>query len=484
MKRFKLLWVLGLMASVLPMSGQDFNTWLQKAQQGDMHAQSYVGWMYSSGTGVAKDNAKALYWFRRAADQGDNSAQGNLGIIYQHGLGVAIDYKQALYWYRKAAENGNINAYNSMGYMYDQGLGVNQDLYMAVYYFRKGAEAGEQGAMGNLGIMYENGRGVTKDYSMAMMWYKKAVAAGNGNAQAMYDRLAARGYHEKVENPPRQEVNVAQKEERKQDPPKEPKKVLSAVDQNIPFSNVSNENTFAVIIANEEYKYVSHVPYALNDGRVFAKYCKQTLGIPAEQVKVLENATYNDIRRTISWVQRVCNAYQGEASVIFYYSGHGIPDDANRSAYLLPIDGEGSDVSSGYKIDELYHNLGAAPAKKITVILDACFSGATRDGKMVSQAKGVAVKVKNGVPQGNMVVLSAAQGDETAGFNENEGHGLLTYYILKKLQETKGNVSIGDLSQYVTREVVRKSVVNDKPQTPTVVSSPAVGSEWQNWKLK
>ena len=103
---------------------------------------------------------------------------------------------------------------------------------------------------------------------------------------------------------------------------------------------------------------------------------------------------------------------------------------------------------------------------------------------MLASERGVALKVKKGVPQGNMVVLSAAQGDETALPNEEEGHGMFTYYVLKKLQETQGDVTLQDLSQYVIREVGRKSAVTNKPQTPCVISSATVGSEWQSWKLK
>lgn len=258
----------------------------------------------------------------------------------------------------------------------------------------------------------------------------------------------------------------------------------SSVDTNIPTSKTTNENMFVIIIANEEYKNVAKVPYALNDGRIFAKYCQQTLGVPAKQVKLYENATYNDMRLAIAWLKNVCDKFEGDASVIFYYTGHGIPDESDKSAYLLPVDGDGRYASTGYKIDDLYEKLGAMPAKSITVLLDACFSGATRDGKMVSQAKGVAIKAKKGIPQGNTVVLSAAQGDETAGFKEDEGHGMFTYYLLKKLQATKGDVTLQDLSRYIIREVGRASVVDSKPQTPCVTPSATLGSEWQNWKLK
>ncbi len=258
----------------------------------------------------------------------------------------------------------------------------------------------------------------------------------------------------------------------------------SQVDINIPETNASTPNTFVIIIANEDYKSVSPVSFALNDGRTFAKYCQRTLGIPAVNIKIYENATYNDIRLALAWLKVVCEKYEGEASVIFYYAGHGIPDVSDKSAYLLPVDGDGRYVSTGYKLDDLYQKLGEMPTKSTIVLLDACFSGSNRDGKMLASERGVALKVKAGVPQGNMVVFSAAQSDETALPNEEEGHGMFTYYILKKLQETNGDVTLQDLSQYVIREVGRKSAVTNKAQTPTVTPSSTVGTEWQNWKLK
>lgn len=256
----------------------------------------------------------------------------------------------------------------------------------------------------------------------------------------------------------------------------------SEVDLKIPETNIPNENTFVVIIANENYKSVAPVPFALNDGRVFARYCQRTLGIPGNNIKSYPDATYNDMRDAMIFLKNVTEKYEGDASVIFYYTGHGIPDESDKSAYLLPIDGR--HVSTGYKLNDLYQKLGAMPTKSTTILLDACFSGATRDGKMISMAKGVALAVKPGVPQGNTVVISAAQGNETAGFYEAEGHGLFTYYLLKKLQETKGDVTLNDLSQYIIREVGRKSAVINKPQTPCVTPSATLGTDWQNWKLK
>jgi uncharacterized caspase-like protein len=190
------------------------------------------------------------------------------------------------------------------------------------------------------------------------------------------------------------------------------------------------------------------------------------------------------MRLAMAWLKNVCDKYEGDASVIFYYTGHGIPDEQDKAAYLLPVDGDGRYVQTGYKLDDLYQRLGDMPAKSVTVLLDACFSGATRDGKMVAQAKGVAIKVRAGEPRGNTMVFAAAQGDETAGFYEEQGHGMFTYFLLSELQRTKGDVTMKELSDNVIREVSRRSAVANKPQTPCVTPAQPVADKWEKWKLK
>lgn len=54
----------------------------------------------------------------------------------------------------------------------------------------------------------------------------------------------------------------------------------SDVDINIPITNVANDKSFAVIIANENYRREASVPFAINDGQTFKEYCVKTLGIP------------------------------------------------------------------------------------------------------------------------------------------------------------------------------------------------------------
>lgn len=261
--------------------------------------------------------------------------------------------------------------------------------------------------------------------------------------------------------------------------------LTSEVDKNIPTSAIRNDKTFVVIVANENYQNEAKVPFALNDGNIFSKYCNHTLGIPTENIHYVSDASLNNLKREINWLSQVLKSYNGEAKAIFYYAGHGVPNESNNSAYLLPTDGFGSDISTGYKLDDLYATLGNAPSAGVTVFLDACFSGAKREGDMMSSGRAIAIKVKKNVPVGKMVVFSAAQSDETAYQNNNEKHGMFTYYLLKKLQETEGNVSYGELEDYIVTNVRQRSIVmNGKTQTPSVVSSSTLVEDWKKWTLK
>lgn len=259
----------------------------------------------------------------------------------------------------------------------------------------------------------------------------------------------------------------------------------SDVDKNIPTAKTKAENTFAFIICNENYPDAP-VPYSLNDGRMFREYCQKALGLPEKNINMYEDATFGNIITAVEKMKQTADAFDGDASIIFYYAGHGFPDDKQQSAYLLPIDGNASDITTtGYSLAKFYKELAAMKLKSAVVFLDACFSGAKREDQMLAQSRGVAIKVKSDVPDGNMVVFSAAQGDETAHQMEEKHHGLFTYFLLKELQATGGDVDMGTLTEYVTKQVKRQSVViNNKKQTPTVIPSQALTNSWQTLKLK
>lgn len=512
-----------------------YEWFLAAAKQGNALAQYEVGYrILAVGTGIPDDELQkeSLDWMMKSARNGYAPAQVLIGDIYrQHGK-----YKEAFDLYKQAAGDptfpgGMINLATS----YYNGNGTVQSFDEALKYYTMAAEACEKLAaeegmnrnqqkdLGNtyLGIAYcyINGK---KNYKKAFEYYLKAIgedipqayndvaflyAEGKGVEQSfqkayeMVDLAISKDLNNPNFYDSKGEIYLM---EGKTDKAREMwDKVLqlnpqaaegnsklalamnNSVDSNIPVSTSNSDKTFAVICANEDYKRVASVPYAKNDGRTFAEYCKKTLGVPEKNVYLVEDATLGDMKYHINLLKKIAQAYNGEAKIIFYYAGHGIPDEGQKDGYLLPIDGYGNDATSGYSLKMLYEELASIPSKSVLVFMDACFSGAQRDGSMLEAARGVAIKPKTETPTGNLVIFSAASGDETAYPYNDKKHGLFTYFLLKKLQESKGDVTLDELGDYVVTNVKQESVTtNRKSQTPTVVPSASLGAAWKNIKLR
>ncbi len=72
------------------------------------------------GRGVAKDRAKALRLYLRAADQGHAKSMNMIGRYCEEGWEVARDAGAALEWYRRAAGAGDFRGQYNLGCMLAQ----------------------------------------------------------------------------------------------------------------------------------------------------------------------------------------------------------------------------------------------------------------------------------------------------------------------------------------------------------------------------
>lgn len=462
------------------------------AEYEDPKAMALLARMYREGKGVSKSIIDSFEWQKKAAEKGFVSSFIWLGVMYEDGLGTSKDVNEAITWYKKANDNDVPNA----PMMLCQAYYTQEDYVEAKKWADKTINQKEYALVGYriLALLNMYGLGIPQNKNKAFELIAKAIDEAKQKGVPMPNTLDAEGELYLADNnisKAREIYNAISKETPDFYTQKETKlsKFMkehkgSDVDFDIPMANNISNNTFAVVISNEKYQMEKAVQYAENDGKTFAVYCRKTLGLPEKNVHFVTNATLNNIKHEIKWLQDVITVYNGDAKIIFYYAGHGIPDEQNKSAYLLPIDGYGSDVTTGYALEDLYKALGSLPSKSVTVFLDACFSGAKRDGDMLASARGVAIKVKQSNPTGNMVVFTAAQGDETAYPYKEEGHGLFTYYLLKKLQETKGDVTLGELGDYIKTQVERQSIVtNGKLQSPSILPASSIGNGWKEWKL-
>lgn len=521
---------------------------LKAAESGNIEAQKYVAKKFYSGRGpnkIDRNYERAYQWLVRAAEQGDAESQYFLASDDQLKHLVNRSNRTSEYWLGAAADNGHLLALDEYGELLFN-KGKYED---AMPYLLQAANQGSPTSHYILAVMHIQGLGVNKDEDIAKnsfqyvtkffeqissdkkIWNESQERIKNlitFNALRSYEWLAKiyykKDYPVAISNI-NKAIELAKKNNYKDNLyidlldtratiylfndnnskcQKDWEEILKVfpnyvseantflsnamtgnVDYLIPDSKFKNENTLAIIIANENYRRVPNVPHAINDGNVIKKYMNKTLGVPEENIEYLEDASLNDIKYALANVSQKCEGFKDKYSVIVYYAGHGVPDDKTAEAFLLPVDGFGTDPSSGLNLDDFYASLSEMPAKSIVVLLDACFSGAKRDGGMLMATRGITIKPKMQVPDGKLIVLSATSNDETAFPIEQQKHGLFTYTLLRKIQETGGDITWGELADYVTATVKNRSIdINGKLQTPTVSVSSSIKDIWRNLKLR
>ena len=260
----------------------------------------------------------------------------------------------------------------------------------------------------------------------------------------------------------------------------------SDVDKDIPMGWPASANRYALIIGNEDYaKYQLgldqevNVDFARNDAQVMAEYAEKVLGYPKNNIVILKDATKGQMSQEITKLVRFAEIEKGKAELLFYYSGHGLPDEVSKDPYLIPVDVNGSQVTNGYGLGELYRQLSMHPTQRCTVILDACFSGGARNKELVSM-KGVKVKASVSNVPANLVVLASSSGQESSAVFKDKQHGLFTYYLMKSWKENKGKGSIASQMEKVKGDVAKEATRMNKMQTPQMMVGPSLTNQLES----
>lgn len=270
-----------------------------------------------------------------------------------------------------------------------------------------------------------------------------------------------------------------------------PALLKSDVDINIPISKEKYQNKYAIVIGNEDYSSrqsnlssESNVEFARADAQIFREYLVQTLGFESKNVFLLTDATASEMKQIINRLVEIFKRIDAkESEIVFYYAGHGYPDEVSKTPYLMPVDVSVSNISSAIKLSDITETLAQTNAKRITIYLDACFTGEGRNAGLLA-ARTARIKPKTVIAQGNMVVFSASGSEQTALPYREQKHGMFTYFLLKNLQETKGETKYLDLYNYLKREVSLESTRTIKPQDPEFLVSEDIKDKWENWKVK
>ena len=269
-----------------------------------------------------------------------------------------------------------------------------------------------------------------------------------------------------------------------------PMSLRSDVDNNIPVNITQHPNRYALVIGNEDYvqfqpllKSEQNVAFARNDAIVFRDYLVKTLGVPEKNTFLLLDATRGQITRELERVSELAKL-RTDSELIFYYAGHGLPDFETRKGYIIPVDVSGSNIRDGISLADLYAKLAITESSRITVFIDACFSGGGRGDNGLLAARTVKVKPIGDIVDGSIIVFTATSSEEVSLPLQKESHGLFTYYLLRKFKETAGQFTMQELKDYLGNEIPKSSLIeNGIKQTPQVLVSPKLDYQWLLWKF-
>jgi hypothetical protein len=85
------------------------------------------------------------------------------------------------------------------------------------------------------------------------------------------------------------------------------------------------------------------------------------------------------------------------------------------------------------------------------------------------------------VPYGNSIVFASKASGENAGSSAEFKHGNFTYYLLKAIQQTKGNITYRVLNDAIYNNLYNIDAGAGRRAFPVTISDDV--EEWEDWQL-
>lgn len=132
----------------------------------------------------------------------------------------------------------------------------------------------------------------------------------------------------------------------------------------------------ALVIGNEDYRYVTGLNTAIDDAEAVARLLEDRYGF---QVTLLRDATRDDILEALNRLRRDLTERD---NLLIYYAGHGVLDETTNTGYWQPVDARPGSDTRWIPTTDISRQLTRMNAKHVMVIADSCYAGAllTRDG--------------------------------------------------------------------------------------------------------
>ena len=159
------------------------------AEMGNAEAQTRFAEALFDGRGVTRDPAGSRAWLEKAARQGYARAECDLGVMLTNGVDIAQDRANGLRYLQAAARLGDAYAEDYLGQFAESGLIGDPSPSEAYMHYLKASEMGSAWGAYNVARMHENGIGVYKNPTEALRWYMKVASIEGPDLQSQWSDL-------------------------------------------------------------------------------------------------------------------------------------------------------------------------------------------------------------------------------------------------------------------------------------------------------
>ena len=240
------------------------------------------------------------------------------------------------------------------------------------------------------------------------------------------------------------------------------------------------EKDAAVVVAVENYTFVAPVPGARINAAAWFDFFVKTRKTPLDRVQLLRDADAA-AEGILEAAARAARDVTDGGAIWFVFIGHGAPAQDGKDGVLVGVDAQqraNSLYARSVPQKDLLDLLSRSRAAKIHVVLDACFSGRSPEGKPLvpSLQPLITAKIAPAV-DARVVLLTAAGSDQFAGPLPGVARPAFSYLALGALRgwadsDRDGRITAGELHSYVAGGL--RALLRDREQTPSLIGVSAV----------
>lgn len=237
----------------------------------------------------------------------------------------------------------------------------------------------------------------------------------------------------------------------------------------------------ALIIGIENYVEAPKANYANLDAEYFSDYARKVFGVKKQNINLLvdENASFVKTNKALTlWLKSKIKANQTD--LVVFFAGHGLASNDGKELYLLPQDSDPNllDITALSRT-KLFKTIIDLKPKSVTMFLDTCYSGVSRDEQtLLASARPIRIVAdeQEGIPD-NFTIFTASQVEQISSGLKEANHGIFSYYLMKGLEGKADSnqdkkITNGELLAYMNENVSQKAAEQGRQQNPSLAGDP------------